>query len=203
MKIVSILYRIKYGLCLGFVSIAMMIAAPDAQAQTLVMGDDLCPDPSQAAKQTPDDLAGVQADIERFALCLKRAELLKNLNDLALQNTDSLLGTGNLEDFAAQALDALPPVAPEALGVDEDGNSLDGSDDLAMEEEKVAGTPWLINDIYGIGSNLMARLTSRDDEIANVREGDFLSDGSKVISITSIGVVIDDTDERIPLVWAR
>lgn len=206
----SIFKHMKQTLAITAVVFGFLLSGGQALAQNaLVMGDDLCPDPSNAAKQTPDDLAGVQADIERFKLCLKRAELLKNLNDLALQNTDSLIGAGNLEDLAAQALDTLPPVAPSQLGVDEDGNSLDGSDsgdgngDGSGGEKADNRTPWMINDIYGAGNNLMARITSLDDEIANVREGDLLSDGSKVISISSVGVVIDDTEERIPLMWAR
>ena len=36
---------------------------------------DPCPAPEAALNQTPDDLAKVQADIDRFTLCVQRAQL--------------------------------------------------------------------------------------------------------------------------------
>ncbi|HCK33036.1 MAG TPA: hypothetical protein DHW10_05780, partial [Rhodospirillaceae bacterium] len=40
----------------------------NAQAQQF--GDELCPSPDTALKQTPDDLSSIQSDIERFSLCV-------------------------------------------------------------------------------------------------------------------------------------
>lgn len=173
-------------------------------AQAQQFGDELCPSPDTALKQTPDDLSSIQSDIERFSLCVKRAELLQSLNDLAQKNKESLLGMPDIEAITEEAIGALPPLAPidnaftaedfaRTLGNDEDGEG------VAMEDTR---TPWLVNDIYGVGTNLKARITSTEGEIANVREGEMLSDGLEVFSISRTGIVLRGDDD-IRLDWAR
>ena len=174
----------------------------NAQAQQF--GDELCPSPDTALKQTPDDLSSIQSDIERFSLCVKRAELLQSLNSLAQKNKESLLGMPDIQAITEEAIGALPPLAPvDNAFTAEDfartlGNDNDGTE-VAMEDTR---TPWLINDIYGVGTNLKARITSTEGEIANVREGDMLSDGLEVFSISRTGIVLRG-DEDIRLDWAR
>lgn len=194
----------RFGLAFCASLMAFGFSAP-ASAQ-LMMDDSLCPEPAAASKQTPDDLAGVQADIERFALCLKRAELLKSLNELAQKNTDSLIGMNSIEAMVQDQLAReLPPLAPNALSVEESfARSLANPDgDIAEEESEDKRTPWLINDIYGVSSNLSARITSKEGDVANVRQGDILPDGMKVISITQTGITIDNANEKIALGWAK
>lgn len=56
---------------------------------------DPCPTPRQIKNNRPDDLAKVQEDIDRFALCVQRAQLLERLNESAeraSQTVDSALG---------------------------------------------------------------------------------------------------------------
>lgn len=174
----------------------------NAQAQQF--GDELCPSPDTALKQTPDDLSSIQSDIERFSLCVKRAELLQSLNSLAQKNKESLLGMPDIQAITEEAIGALPPLAPvDNAFTAEDfartlGNDNDGTE-VAMEDTR---TPWLVNDIYGVGTNLKARITSTEGEIANVREGDMLSDGLEVFSISRTGIVLRG-DEDIRLDWAR
>lgn len=174
----------------------------NAQAQQF--GDELCPSPDTALKQTPDDLSSIQSDIERFSLCVKRAELLQSLNSLAQKNKESLLGMPDIQAITEEAIGALPPLAPvDNAFTAEDfartlGNDNDGTE-VAMEDTR---TPWLVNDIYGVGTNLKARITSTEGEIANVREGDMLSDGLEVFSISRTGIVLRG-DENIRLDWAR
>ncbi|MAZ00101.1 MAG: hypothetical protein CMH32_06165 [Micavibrio sp.] len=174
----------------------------NAQAQQF--GDELCPSPDTALKQTPDDLSSIQSDIERFSLCVKRAELLQSLNSLAQKNKESLLGMPDIQAITQEAIGALPPLAPvDNTFTAEDfartlGNDNDGTE-VAMEDTR---TPWLINDIYGVGANLKARITSTEGEIANVHEGDMLSDGLEVFSISRTGIVLRG-DEDIRLDWAR
>lgn len=174
----------------------------NAQAQQF--GDELCPSPDTALKQTPDDLSSIQSDIERFSLCVKRAELLQSLNSLAQKNKESLLGMPDIQAITEEAIGALPPLAPvDNAFTAEDfartlGNDNDGTE-VAMEDTR---TPWLVNDIYGVGTNLKARITSTEGEIANVREGDMLPDGLEVFSISRTGIVLRG-DEDIRLDWAR
>jgi hypothetical protein len=183
-------------LCAGYVQ--------SVQAQSL--GDDLCPRPNVASKQTPDDLASVQSDIERFALCLKRAELLEQLNKLSVKNTDSLLGINSPSSMPpmpnSASLAALPPISANDLGLDDlrDDYSRDQAQEVAVVED--TRTPWLINDIYGIRNNLRARITSKEGEIANIRNGDTLSDGYKVTSISRSGVMLGGKG-KVDLQWAR
>ncbi|MAS88094.1 MAG: hypothetical protein CMH30_09000 [Micavibrio sp.] len=184
--------------------IVFLCAGQAVQAQSL--GDDLCPSPNVASKQTPNDLASVQSDIERFALCLKRAELLEQLNELSAKNTDSLLGINSPSSMPAMpndaALAALPPISANDLGLDDmsEDYSRDKNADVEIAED--TRTPWLINDIYGIHNNLRARITSKDGEIANVRNGDALSDGYTVKSISRSGVTLGGKG-KVDLQWAR
>ena len=170
-------------------------------------GDDLCPKPENALQQTPDDLAGIQSDIERFSLCVRRAELLESLNKLAKQNTDSLIGAADIERITEEAFKSLPPVAPSDIGFSAEDFEDSLNDDALDSEDEVAAvdtrTPWLVNDIYGAGGNLRARITSKDGEIANIREGDVLPDGLSVYVISKAGITLKDDQTDIFLDWAR
>ena len=73
---------------------------------------DPCPEPKRAMNETPNNMARVQEDINRFILCVERAQLLERLNTLVEKNVetiDSVLlqptalpilpTTGNMSDF--------------------------------------------------------------------------------------------------------
>ena len=59
--------------------------AADAAKNDNTPAKDPCPAPT-AASATPDDLAKVQEDIDRFTLCVERAQLLERLNESVLKN---------------------------------------------------------------------------------------------------------------------
>jgi hypothetical protein len=56
----------------------------------VMAADDLCPQDSAAVKNVPGDVAGVQADIDRLNLCVERAKLLKQMDDIAKQRSEVL-----------------------------------------------------------------------------------------------------------------
>ena len=73
---------------------------------------DPCPMPEQLAKESPPDMATVQSDIDILKLCVERANLLKELNNLVVEtrgkNEDDgggLALTGNSGSSAANNFD--------------------------------------------------------------------------------------------------
>lgn len=59
---------------------------PAKTASNRSSGTDPCPLPKETASSSPDDLAKVQEEIDRFTLCVQRAQLLERLNDSAIKN---------------------------------------------------------------------------------------------------------------------
>jgi hypothetical protein len=51
---------------------------------------DPCPSPKSALQNTPNDLAKIQEDIDRFTLCVERAQLLERLNTLVEKNIETI-----------------------------------------------------------------------------------------------------------------
>ena len=87
------------------------------QADTATgMPNDPCPNLRGASANAPDDLSKVQQDIDRFTLCVQRAQLLERLNENAIrsiENTDKALGLSapNVDAMAAN----MPPLPADAL----------------------------------------------------------------------------------------
>jgi len=75
---------------------------------------DPCPSPSKALASSPDDLAKVQEEIDRFTLCVQRAQLLERLNESTLKSDnvyDASLGLApytSVENGGAPAAPGLP-----------------------------------------------------------------------------------------------
>ncbi len=147
------------------------------------VGEDPCPLPKTALRQTPTDLAAVQADIDRYTLCLERARLIKRLNDLATENDAMLAGfsSGNPGMTLNETLLSEPPQEAEQ-----------------SEPEKV----WEILEIFGPVNELEARLM-RDSAIIQVRAGELLPDGNSVDEITPTEVIISGNAGRSVLGWSQ
>ncbi|MBU6235863.1 MAG: hypothetical protein KGQ41_08460, partial [Alphaproteobacteria bacterium] len=72
---------------------------PEPMRTARPAGFDPCPAPQEAVNASPDDLAKVQEDIDRFTLCVARAQLLERLNETAKDTDvaiDSALGLGGV-----------------------------------------------------------------------------------------------------------
>lgn len=175
------------------------LAYAQAQGQDII-----CPDAPTALRQAPDDLSKVQADIDRFTLCLERAQLLKRLNDLAVENDEALqnasmsASTGFGLDAGTQAVDFNPFDINDVLGVDDALIPAENSG----EEEMVFGTEdWVVLSVFGTGQDLSAKLAKSDGNFAQVKTGQALPDGSEVLSITTDGVKVREGGENRTLYW--
>lgn len=142
---------------------------------------ELCPEPSMALTEVPSEMDELQADIDRYTLCLNRAELLLKLDDLKNQNRN------------AAPVDAMSlPLSPAPL-TGQQAAELMGAPGTEMSP--TAMTPLVqsdygIRDIRGVGGMLMARLQSPSGEYEQVQIGDRLADGSEVTAITTSQVTI-------------
>lgn len=63
-------------------------------APTAYAADALCPDLEELRANAPSDMAGVQADIDRMKLCVERAQLLQQLDQVA-QDRKKILDEAN------------------------------------------------------------------------------------------------------------
>lgn len=174
--------------------------AVPAQAQSV---DDPCPALEDILSgKTPDDLSLVQADIDRYTLCAKRAELLKKLNELTVENEKAVgggagvqnpgmtLGKGTPKAVFPPIVPVvnIPPVAPVA--------PVDGEDVPAEDDGS-----WKIVEIFGVSGKLQAKLTKSDGSVARVKAGTALSDGGSVVAITPVHVTIRNADGETELSW--
>jgi type IV pilus biogenesis protein PilP len=182
---------------------------------------DPCPQPDPALVNAPDDLAKVQEEIDRFTLCVQRAQLVERLNDSAVQNmqaSDKVLGLVPpsasmmpgvagpqqglmpLPSGALAGADVAPQPSADAPAVPADTASADAAEAEEPEEIK----DWTIKEISGTGSNVHARLLSPEGDEVKASNGMKLPDGkTTVIRITPGGVTIRADGETKSLEWAR
>ena len=184
--------------------------------------DDLCPEIDKvdsfgqgAYGSLGNDLAGVQADIDRFSLCVERAQLLKRLNDLSLDNRSSLFGPAPNDigdiDAPPPTLGNQPEMQDFRMLTPQDVLGLQPEPEVAVQDfqEDPLNIPqdlegdWGIRDMMGSGSNLTARLVKADGTVLQVRAGDVLTDGSQVQKISLNEVLIMKDGEIQTLAWAK
>jgi type IV pilus biogenesis protein PilP len=135
---------------------------------------DPCPVPQVALSETPNDLAKIQADIDRYALCVERAQLLQRLNNLALENGQNMTGMnpGFMLDHGKLA------ISGKDLGTEE-------------EQEKDVPDEWQVLEIYGTLGKLQAKVM-KAGIIIQVAEGEDLPGGKTVAAISPNQVTVMD-----------
>lgn len=165
---------------------------------------DPCPMPSDELARAPDDLAKVQADIDRYTLCMERAQLLQRLNDVAMENQEKLnqssgVGSSNpgmqlggtnapsMEDMRAQIMGSVNSQLLEGGG--------------AQQPAPPSSDEWMIIRVLGASGGLSAQIGKTDGTLARVREGDTLPDGSSVNSVSATSVSITQDGKRKELRW--
>lgn len=204
----------SFAFCVTVFALSSMYSSAHAQ-QNL---DDLCPDPTAAANDTPNSLVKVQQDIERYTLCVQRAMLVSRLNDMS---GDTGMGASNLElkdvnlpvdidELQAlidetKLLNETSLVAPDA-STDMPGRpNLPTEDDLEIPatEPVIETEIWFIDDISGTGGNMEGRLVSNYGSRMKVRPGQSFGEDMRVVSITLDGVTIEQNGDRKPLDWAQ
>lgn len=177
---------------------AFLFTGP-AAAQTQD-SDDPCPALEDIlAGKTPDDLSLVQADIDRYTLCAKRAELLKKLNEITVENEAAVNnGAGNTNPgmmlappgtAPMPAVPAMPPLPAGAVPAQ-------GGAPLPTDDGN-----WKIVEIFGASGKLQAKLEKSDGSVARAKAGTELPDGAKVVAITSVHVTVHNADGDTELSW--
>jgi type IV pilus biogenesis protein PilP len=212
-------------------SAAMAAPAPEQPVATPPQGHtssggtgtfDPCPAPKDAIMSSPDDLAKVQEEIDRFTLCVQRAQLLERLNETALKSeiaTDAALGLGgSVPGLPNPQENGLSPLPASALaGADVSPTSDSRSDDVPEDDkesespsasvaEEVAppSAPWTIKEVFGSGADMKAKLVSPEGDEARVAEGTKLPGGKgSVVRITPSSVTIRIDGHTKDLDWVR
>lgn len=182
---------------------------------------DPCPDPKAAMQNTPDSMVKIQEDIDRFALCVERAQLLDRLNSMVEKNIDTIDSVLIQPAPAPAILPTIgnmggddPSIGPEPVRsttpspIDEAALTQNGDDELsAMGEnsdvidEAPEEPVWLIREINGKSGLLQANLVNSSGSLARVKQGDILPDESRVIEITPVSIKVKKEQEIIDLQW--
>jgi len=187
-----------------------------------VAADELCPDVASAKENGPKDVAGVQADIERLNLCVQRARLLKDLDEVAKQRDDMLkkvtdpaaalsseiAGVGGIPPLPSAAL---PPVPTDVTGLKPGdvrvtgakGSPLGGGGKggAAGTSPVVQNQGWKVRKIWGQGITMRAQLTNGSGTLLNVMKGDTLPDGKAVELVSIKGVTTSQNGKITDLSW--
>ncbi len=148
---------------------------------------DPCPVPKVALSQTPADLARVQADIDRYALCVERAQLLQRLNDLAAENNKHLPGYTSVMN---------PGFTLDTASIAVKKDIFD------TEESEKEPAKWQVLEIYGPLDRLQARII-KSGIVYQVVTGDRLSDGKTVAEISPFQVTVMENGSRNTLDWVE
>ncbi len=170
--------------------------------------DVLCPEPSNIATTAPADLAQVQSDIDRLALCVERAKLLSEL--------DKSIDDREKDSKSNSMLDALQPLTPQAsdvsrvmqqqnLGIAPVPVAQPFTQDTAQDEEPAAeeAVPeWKIRRIWGARGNTKAQLVKDNGIVATVVKNDVLPDGYVVVELSTIGVTVRKKGKSKELEWS-
>lgn len=173
---------------------------PAAAESAMDAGWELCPEPMDALSQVPGQLEELQADIDRYTLCLNRAELLMKLEDLKNQNREKqMAGPGGPG--------TLPSLSPPPLNTAQTQELL-GADATAEDAPPPAAAPvpqdgYTIKEVRGAGNALTARLVTPSGTVEQVQQGDRLDDGSEVTSVSATQVIITKDGKTDRLSWAN
>ncbi len=150
----------------------------------------LCPEPGEALQNVPSGPAEIQADIDRFTLCLDRAEILLKLDELSSRG-DELAGN-NMGDLGL-------PITPTPLTSAQTEELLLGDGSNMAPQVQLAD--YTVIAISGASGDLNARLNTPDGDIQTVRVNDSLEDGTSITSISSTQVAARKDGKTRILKW--
>ncbi len=168
--------------------------------------DRLCPDVDTLREQAPDTMSGVQADIDRMRLCVERAKLLKQLDELAKQRQDILRKTVKPDNSSSanppNMLVPIPALPAAALPTLERAAEKEPS--AAPIAPAAAPTPaWAVRKIWGQNDVMHAQLSDGDGGLLNVVQGDVLPDGAMVQNLSARGVSVLQAGKSKELPWEQ
>lgn len=186
------------------------LAVSSAQAQSQQLSSDPCPQIMEAAKQSPGDLAAVQADIERYTLCVQRAVLLQRLNELASKNEQDMSPAFSLDNIEGlpYGREEIEQMVTNLRAREQEVNDLiasnvpDAPQQTNQSESAVKkGPSYVVSELMGSGGDMKARITDSDQVPYTVSVGDSLPDDSTVVSISATGVVVVKDSKQTTLSW--
>ncbi len=182
----------------------LSVQTPQSFAQN---APDPCPVPRALAQESPPDMASVQADIDILSLCVERAKLLEQLNQLVREMDTSsaqiptTLGgfppvKGNDELFALPKTNQPANTAPS--------QQEPPAEEIIIQETEVVepGPDWVIRKIGGNQTDgIQAELKNADGTIVRAKKGDTLFDGAFVKDVSIMGVVVQKGGQDTMLGW--
>ncbi len=172
-------------------TVILSVISAQAMAQSTW---DLCPQPTEALNAVPANIDQLQADIDRFTLCLNRAELLLKLEDLKNQNKTDMASANGM-DLPIEPTPLTDQQTGQLLGADPSGvpaapTSVLSTPNALPAKEEAPKDAYVIREVRGLSGVLVARLQSTDGNYEQVKIGDKLADGSEVTAITTTQVTV-------------
>ena len=173
-------------------------------------GQSPCPDPDQLASAVPSDMSTVQGDIDRLTLCVERANLIQQLDELIKKREEMLNPpakedrssnqfdrrsdrSARLQQIRRDQMDYIPKLDSEQLVTNQ------GDQKPPLENPK-----WFVQDIKGSGDRLTAQLQDENGRMVTVSLGDQLPTGQVVSNISVIdGVAVKENGDSVNLPWAK
>ena len=209
----------RFLLGLGALLLGILVVTHVSAAGTEPpLSDILCPDVDTSKKETPTDVAGVQADIERLNLCVERATLLKQLDDISQQRSDILNKVNNPTFAGGMGVNVIPTLPGGAFPALPESKSLEpgqvkirpagdnpmgsmGSGIVATAPATKGSANWKIRKIWGQaggvgGASMRAQLSDGQGALLNVVKGDPLPDGQVVESVSIRGVTLSQSSSK-------
>ncbi len=175
----------------------------------------LCPAADTLVRTPPDSMTGVQADIDRLTLCVERAKLLRQLDEVATErekmldkirnpsNPEMPGGLGGIPPLPAASLPPVGGIDTASLKPGETRVVTPGAAPMAPTLESLAAPQWKVRKIWGQGVAMRAQLSDGKGVLVNVRTGDPLPDGPTVTSISVKGVTISQNGKAEDLSWEQ
>lgn len=197
-------YALPYGILrCGIMALMLMLGLGSA-----AQADTLCPDMSKGESSlTAGNMADLQFDIGRLNLCLQRARLLQQIDE-TVKKREQLrqeplaapsMGTGGFAGIPPLAA-ALPPLPSDSKGLQNSKTTASANSVPVLETKITPQGEWKIQRIWGQGNVMQAQLI-KGDVIANIKMGDTLPTGEKVVELSGRGIVLDDGKNRHDLSW--
>ena len=160
--------------------------------------DRLCPDVDQLIANSPETMLSVQSDINRIRLCVERATLLKQLDEIVLQRKEILQKVQSPQLSHSNFSVPIPQLPIDAL---DELKETPGSHVLVTKLTN--SETWSIRKIWGQNQSMSAQLVNSAGKLLNIIRGDSLPNGAIVESITAVGVTVSLNGDTKTLEWEQ
>lgn len=168
------------------------------------MADALCPDTGKSSDLSVGNVSDLQFDIDRLSLCVQRARLLQQIDEIVKQREDLRMQpfgvTGNSAAMNNNVMIPPMPMPPDLPSMPKTSAVPAQPIMAAAPVPAMTASDWKIQRIWGQGDTMQAQL-AKDDMIANVKLNDILPSGERVSVLSARGVTLDNGKTAHPLNW--